>query len=222
MIDGSTQPGDSNPDGPEILLNGALAPPPSVSPHGLFFRGTNCQARSLIINGFAGYGILIDGTNATGNSVSGCYLGVDASGKFAVTNGSTPVAIANGASGNRIGGSAVSERNIISGSSFQGLVIRDSGTKNNFVQGNYIGLDATGNAPLGNTWSGVAIFGGAQSNLIGGALTGLRNIISGNLNQGITISGDGLRRESGGRKLHWHRSIRHSRHPEWLVGSGFF
>lgn len=188
VIDGSTQPTNSNPNGPEILLSGALAPLPSVFPHGLLLRGTDCVVHSLIVGGFARYGILIDGTNATGNVVSGCYLGTDPSGTFAVTNGFNPIAIANGASGNRIGGSTISERNIISGSSFQGLVIRDPGTRNNLVQGNYIGLNAAGNAPLANTWSGVSIFGGARSNLIGGPLAGMRNFISGNANQGIVIS----------------------------------
>ena len=188
IIDGSSQATNSNPNGPEILLNGALARTPSVFAHGLRFRGTNCAAHSLIINSFGGYGILIDGTNATGNIVSGCYLGTDAAGVFAVTNGLNPVAMADGASGNRIGGTNANARNIISGSAFQGIIIRDAGTKNNFVQGNYIGLNAAGNAPLPNAWAGLAIFGGAQSNVIGGTVAGARNVISGNANQGVSVA----------------------------------
>jgi hypothetical protein len=189
VVDGSTEPTNSNPNGPSILINGALATPPSVFPNGLHLTGTNCSVRSLIINGFAASGIFIDGTNAVGNVVRGCYLGVNSSGTAAVTNGFSPVTIANGASGNTVGGATASARNLISGGAFQGLVIRDPGTRNNLVQGNYIGLNAAGTAALSNAWAGVAIFGGAQANIIGGTSSGARNIISGNGNQGVAISG---------------------------------
>lgn len=187
LIDGGTEPTNSNQTGPEILLNGSLAATPSVFAHGLHFRGTNCSVRSLIVNGFEGYGILIEGTNATGNAVLGCYLGIDPTGSFAVTNGISPIAIGSGASSNFIGSPIISDRNIISGSASQGVVIRNPGTKNNFVQGNFIGLNATGNAPLPNNYSGIIIYDGAQSNVIGGTVAGARNVISGNLNQGILI-----------------------------------
>ncbi|HWX22285.1 MAG TPA: M12 family metallopeptidase [Candidatus Binatia bacterium] len=186
-LNGTTQT-NLNPNGPAIQLNGALAQPPSVFPNGLRLGGTNCSVRGLILNGFPLSGILIDGTNATGNTVSGCYLGVDASGTVAVTNRFPPITIDNGASRNTVGGTNASARNIISGSAFQGLVIRDPGTRANVVEGNYIGLNASGTAALSNTWSGVAIFNGAQSNLIGGTLPGTRNIISGNGLQGIVIA----------------------------------
>lgn len=186
LIDGGTQP-NSNPDGPEILLNGALAWTSSAIANGLHFRGTNCAAHSLTISGFAGYGILIEGTNAIGNAVVGCFLGTDPTGAFAVTNGISPIAIGGGARSNFIGSPVASGRNIISGSASQGVVIRNAGTKNNFVRGNYIGLNAAGNAPLPNSYSGIIIYDGAQSNVIGGTLIGARNVISGNGFQGIVI-----------------------------------
>ena len=191
VIDGNTQPTNSNPNRTEILLNGSLATLPSVFAHGLHFRGTNCAARSLIIQKFNGYGVLIDGTNATGNVLSGCYVGIDSSGTIPMTNGLVSIAIEAGASGNLVGGTTVAARNIISGSSFQGMFIRGAGTKNNLVQGNYIGLNAAGNAPLPNGYSGVAIFDGAQSNVIGGILPAARNVISGNSFQGVAISDAG-------------------------------
>jgi Astacin (Peptidase family M12A) len=190
-IDGSTEPVVANPNGPSILLSGVLAQPPSLYANGLRLGGTNCTVRSLVVNGFSLSGILIDSSNAVGNVVAGCYLGIDPSGNFPVTNYFSPITIDNGASGNTIGGTNASARNILSGSPYQGLVIRDPGTISNVVQGNYIGLNAAGNAPLSNTWSGVAIFNGAQSNLIGGAAASMRNIISGNGLQGITISDPG-------------------------------
>ena len=44
-----------------------------------------------------------------------------------------------------------------------------------------------------NTGAGISIFGGAQSNIIGGATAASRNVISGNMFQGITISDSGTK-----------------------------
>ena len=187
-LDASTEPTHSNPHGPAILLNGVLAWPLDTFPNGLRFRGTNCAARSLVINNFPENGVLFDGTNAIGNTISGCYLGIDPTGTFAVTNGICPVQISGGAALNVVGGTNAAARNIISGGVFQGIAIRDATTHFNTVEGNYIGLNATGTAQLSNTWSGIQIFGGAHSNLIGGYTALARNIISGNGLQGVAIS----------------------------------
>jgi parallel beta-helix repeat protein len=187
ILDGATEPVNANPDGPQILLNGILGQSLSVFPSGLQFKGTNCLARSFIINNFPEAGVLITGSGASGNTVSGCYLGTDPSGLIAETNVFYPAEISGGAVSNVIGGTTVAERNIISGSAYQGLAIRDPGTQDNIVEGNYIGLNANG-TPLPNAWAGIQIFGGAQSNLIGGYTASARNIISGNMFQGIAIS----------------------------------
>ena len=187
-LDGKSQPTNANPNGPAITLNGALALNPSVYPQGLRLRGTNCTVRGLVINGFAAHGILITGSGATGNVVDGCYLGTDPSGLAAVPSGLTPITLADGAHDNLVGGTTAAAKNVISGSTYQGLVIRDSGTRYNTVQGNYLGLNATGSAALPNAWAGIAIYTGAQSNLVGGAIAGARNVISGNTLQGVTIS----------------------------------
>ncbi|MBD3558879.1 PD40 domain-containing protein, partial [Planktothrix sp. FACHB-1355] len=65
-----------------------------------------------------------------------------------------------------------------------GIVLQTKG--NNIIEGNFIGTDVTGTQPLGNS-SGVSILSGS-SNLIGGATTKARNIISGN-GFGITMAG---------------------------------
>ena len=52
-------------------------------------------------------------------------------------------------------------------------------------------FDPTGTYPLGNTNDGVSISSSAQGNTIGGTAAGTRNIISGNLSDGIEISGSG-------------------------------
>ena len=61
------------------------------------------------------------------------------------------------------------------------------GTGGNLIQGNYVGLDATGNADLGNAQYGIWIT--SNSNVIGGTTAGDRNVISGNNVDGIYIDG---------------------------------
>jgi len=192
FLDGASQPtnAESNTNGPSILINGALAPRPDTYANGLLLGGSNCTVQSLVINGFAAYGILI--TNATGNTVAGCYLAIDPSGTIAVSNGLPAVNISAGTNGhtigNTIGGATAAARNVISGSSYQGMVILGAGATGNFVEGNYIGLNAAGTTTLPNAWEGIEIAGGARDNYIGGTSPSLRNIISGNGLQGVLIS----------------------------------
>ena len=190
-LDASTEPTQSNADGPAVLLNGVLAWPLDTFPNGLRFRGTNSLVRALVINNFAGCGVLVDGSNTVGNTIGGCYLGVDPTGTSAVTNGICPVQISGGAISNLVGGTTAVARNIIGGGVFQGISIRDAGTLFNRVQGNYIGLNAAGTAALPDYFAGVEIWGGAQSNLIGGDIAAARNVISGNRLQGVLISDAG-------------------------------
>jgi hypothetical protein len=117
IVDGTTEPTNSNPNGPEILLNGALCHTASVFPNGLQFRGTNSLARGFIINNFPAFDILMDGSNCVGNTLSGCYLGTDPAGNIAVTNQISPVQLSGGAVSNLVFG------NVISGSTNVGLAI---------------------------------------------------------------------------------------------------
>ena len=192
ILDGSTQPGNLNPNGPPIQLSGANTPSPGPPyPSGLRLCGTNCAVRSLVINGFTDFGVVIDSTDSTGNVVSGCYIGVDPGGTIAVPNGILPLVITNGAHGNLVGGSTPAARNVISGSTIQGITIHDPGTVNNTVAGNYIGLNASGSASLANAWAGIEIYNGAQSNIIGGVTSGAGNVISGNGKQGVYVHDSG-------------------------------
>ena len=65
------------------------------------------------------------------------------------------------------------------------------GANDNVIQGNFIGTDATGtvalpNGAFGN--GGVAVFSGAN-NTIGGTTPGARNLISGNIGDGVVLVG---------------------------------
>jgi parallel beta-helix repeat protein len=181
-LDATTEPINSNPSGPEILLNGVLTWTPSVFPSGLRFRGTNNTARGFTINNFPWCSGLFDGTNCTGNTLSACYLGVDPTGNFPVTNGLYPVQISGGAVGNMVGGVTTSARNIISGSTTRGVYITDLGTRSNTVVGNFIGLNALGSTAVSNLYAGVQITASANNNFIGPS-----NCISGNLVFGVLI-----------------------------------
>ena len=104
-------------------------------------------------------------------------------------------------------------RNIISGNSAQGIAIADAGTNSNKVQGNIIGLNAAGTAAIANQFEGIAIFGTASSNTIGGTTAASPNIISGNIGSGISISGIGTKTEQGSTQLDRHKSHRHRCFP---------
>jgi titin len=94
-----------------------------------------------------------------------------------------------GAAGNTIGGTNVSERNLISGNNTDGIEIKGASANNNVILGNYIGARANGHDDQRNSGAGVNI-NGAPDNIVGGTDAGSRNLISGNL-QGMVITGAG-------------------------------
>ena len=108
------------------------------------------------------------------------------------------VRIQGGGSGNVIGTngdgtSDAAERNVIAANGRYGVYIVDPGTDHNVVAGNYIGTDAAGTSSLGNTVNGIRIDDRAAFNLVGTDSDGIadaaeRNVISGNLAQGILLN----------------------------------
>ncbi|HKI16602.1 MAG TPA: hypothetical protein VKA15_01925, partial [Isosphaeraceae bacterium] len=95
-----------------------------------------------------------------------------------------------GASNVTIGGSGGGLGNVISGNTGEGVLISGVGASANSVEGNVMGLDASAKRALGNG-IGVQINLGATGNLIGGTTAAERNVISGNLTEGVLISGTG-------------------------------
>ena len=151
-----------------------------------FVGGTNASARN-VIGGNGSAAVSLWGVGTMFNVVSGNYLGVNASGMQALANDGLGINLSSGAQSNRVGGIIAGERNVLSGNRQAGVQITDSGTLSNTVLGNYIGVDAAGAAAIPNYGNGVVIGSGAQRNVIGGALPGERNIISGNWYNGIGI-----------------------------------
>ncbi len=146
-----------------------------------------------VISGNWGDGVAIDGSNTNGNTVAGNWIGTDENNSTEIGNCGDGVLIDQGAQSNRIGGytvSGASPANVISGNWGNGITIDGFGTDANFVQGNYIGTNSDGTAPIRNDGDGVAVTGSARSNTIGGD-DGLDagNVISGNGGNGVTIDG---------------------------------
>jgi titin len=138
-----------------------------------------------VISGNGG-GVLIRNPGSSGNIVQGNYIGIDSTGMLAVANSGAGVLIYGGPQSNLLGGASQSSRNVISGNSGQGILISDAGTEGNLIQGNFIGLNAAGNAAIANESQGVEIQNGSQGNVVGGGV-GYRNFISGNGVYGIAI-----------------------------------
>ena len=92
---------------------------------------------------------------------------------------------------NRIGGLTAAARNVISGNQLTGVALQNATATGNVVQGNYIGLNAAGNAalPNGGGVGGIQIFNGASGNTLGGAVAGAGNVVSGNTGNGISVNG---------------------------------
>src|SRR5262249_31082173 len=93
-----------------------------------------------------------------------------------------------------IGGITAADRNVISGYIQLGVQLVPPAA-NVTVSGNYVGLNAAGNAALPNGGTGVALVN-VSNNVIGGALPGAGNVISGNgtattFGEGINIFGGG-------------------------------
>lgn len=173
-LDASTQPGFSAQ--PLVELNGASA----GNVDGIGINSDNSIIRGLVINRFSKQGIFIGGNN---NTVAGNYIGTNLGGTSSLPVGFSSIYV----SGNNttIGGTTVADRNILSGSGFEAIVLRSSG---NNVKGNYIGTNAAGTADISNSTGGIAIYAGGSNNVIGGSEAGARNVISGNNGAGININ----------------------------------
>ena len=140
-----------------------------------------------------GQGVSINGPGLSGNLMIGNYIGLDITGKIALGNDRAGIAINNSGS-NMIGGNAHGEGNVISGNNGPGVILSGN-TAANLILGNIIGLDASGSTAidahsqrLGNLGAGIQ-FDNVMANTIGGTVAGARNVISGNGQSGVVISG---------------------------------
>lgn len=141
------------------------------------------SANRNVISGNA-FGVLINGSAATDNTLQCNYIGTNAAGTARLGN-LVGVTISGGAADNTIGGSSFGIGNVISGNNSSGIIIQD-GSARNVVQGNFIGPDPTGTSALANAGNGLVISDAADT-IVGGDADAERNVISGNGLSGILI-----------------------------------
>ena len=135
----------------------------SPGTNGLTITADDCIVQGLTIQNFPEKGVLIE-AGAANNTIGGDR--------------------AIGAGPNGQGNHIHSNRN-------NGLQINGLGADNNRIVGNFIGVDASGWWEAGNAHNGIAIWLGAQHNLVGGSASQDRNLIGGNGHSAIWIAGPG-------------------------------
>ncbi len=183
IIDGWSQPGFAGP--PIVALDGSVS---GTNADGLVVLSPSNLVRGLVIHSFPGDGIVVSGGG--GNVFQGNTIGTDAFGtNYGLGNMGNGIDIQD-SPGNIIGGLAPGEGNLLSGNTQAGLVLGGSGCVSNLVEANFIGTDASGTRFMANFQDGIVILN-APGNLIGGLTPQARNIISGNVANGIAIVGGG-------------------------------
>jgi CSLREA domain-containing protein len=169
--------------------------------------GGNTPETRNIISGNNLDGIVIANPGSSFNRVEGNFIGTDVSGKMALGNGRMGVLVSHlegtdvGATRNVIGG--IEETvggigcsgvcNIISGNRVDGINIFEA--NDNIVAGNLVGIDVEGSNTLSNGGSGINI-GNSHDNIVGGSVEQARNVISGNVLQGIELVSDSMGQET--------------------------
>jgi hypothetical protein len=191
VIDGSTQPGFAGQ--PLVFVDGSqIIPETFTSNSGLLIYSSGNQVKNIAFSGFNWNGLTLEFADATNNTIAGCWLGLDATGTNAAPNAYQGILFANGAGHNFIGGTNAVARNVISGNAQYGIWMSDANTTGNVVLGNYIGTDASGSVAVPNPDGGIGMFYNAVGHVIGGTNANARNIISGNGNAGLWLSGSGV------------------------------
>ncbi len=184
IIDGTTQPGFVAGGAPRIELTGTAL---GVGANGLEVAAPGVKIGGLTINHFAGAGIVL---GASGGTVTGSYIGTDATG----TGTGTPangVGIRITGRGHTVGGVTAALGNVISGNTGEGILLTGRNAVENSILGNNIGSLADVMGPLANG-TGIRFSAGANGNLVGGLDPGALNIIAGNLGAGVATSADSL------------------------------
>ena len=188
-IDGTTQPGYAGV--PLIEINAVN------NTYGLEFNNTGLNesrtyiVRSLIINRASDDGIHME-SNGTfeflAATITGCYIGTNSSGTADLGNGGDGIEISASNGGTVIGGTALGQRNVISGNGGDGIKSRVTDTME--IYNNYIGTNAAGTGDLGNTGNGIhSIVGTVIIGGTSGSGVNRGNVISGNNANGIFLEG---------------------------------
>ena len=156
-------------------VNGFFA---GLGVNGFVFGGASggSTIRNMVIDSWGGVGVwILAGTD--GNFVLNNYIGTDSTGTSLAGN---YVGVRVNSNANNVNG------NIISASTLAGVELNGN---SNFLRANLIGTNATGTSALANGGAGVVVAG--DGNTVGGISTGTANLISGNTGDGVLVSGSG-------------------------------
>ncbi len=143
--------------------------------------GGSTPAARNILSGNTSYQLLILGSGSSSNTVTGNYVGTNASGSASLLSPGDGIVISGGAANNFIGGTIPGEGNLVSGNGLRGIVV--VGSEGTIIQGNLVGTDATGLLPVGNFNNGITILG-STGTIIGGDTPEARNVISATVDRG--------------------------------------
>jgi len=167
---------------------------------GVFVRGSEATrvgglaaGEGNVVSGNQASGVRLEGAASRFSRVEGNRIGVDQTGDFARENFESGVHLVGdvdevGITGNQISGNGA-DGLTLEGVFDPSLDLFETPDFNT-ITGNLIGLNASGDAALGNRAFGVHILNG-NSNTIGGASEADRNVISGNSKAGMLIDGSG-------------------------------
>ncbi len=165
-----------------------------AQPFGVLVEGSTNTINANTVSG-NDVGILIvkrimENPVPTGNIITGNFIGTNPTGTVAIPNTLDGIGLAD-AVNTLIGGFGANmpaARNIISGNGRHG--IRLVGSIGNRISGNFIGTQADGISPLGNTQNGIFIAQGTGSTIIGGQEPNAGNTIAFNGKNGFSASAD--------------------------------
>jgi hypothetical protein len=128
--------------------------------------------------------------DSSDNTVTGNYIGVARDGGSALGANGIGIQVDPGAgesTGNTIGGTTASKRNVFGG---LGTGVEVSLAEDNLIAGNYFGLAADGDTVLPITAAGVKL-DACRRNTVGGTAAGARNVFAGGAVQGVIATGSG-------------------------------
>ena len=126
----------------------------------------------------------ISSIGTSGNKVWGNLIGTNAAGNAALGNLTHGINLADNASNNLVGGTDAGAGNVIAGN-VNGMLLLNGAT-NNAIQGNRIGISASG-AAIPNDGNGIYI-DGATANTIGGTAPNAGNVIAFNNGTGVFVA----------------------------------
>ncbi|MGE5415025.1 MAG: hypothetical protein ACM3NW_12670, partial [Syntrophomonadaceae bacterium] len=178
ILDGYTQPGSS----PNILAVGDDAvllielDGSTAGGIGILIEGPSggSTVRGLVINRWP-VGIRIaQGFESDGNTIEGNFIGTDPTGMATSGTASMQVYVTHSSTNNVIGGTTPAARNVIVGGNTNVLLEVVNG---NFVQGNYLGVNAAGTAALPTGMIDDLVISSSKNNTIGGTDPGAGNVI---------------------------------------------